>query len=107
LIKQISKAFEKSISMYSVYILKSVKTGKLYVGHTDNLSRRIEEHNTSRGGKYTRKNGPWNLVYSEKHADRSSAAKRELYLKSTRGSKEKKELAGVQPKALPDQFNHQ
>ena len=83
--------------MYYVYILQSVKTGKLYVGHTDNLSRRIEEHNTSRGGKYTRKNGPWKLVHSEKHPDRYSAAKRELYLKNTRGSYEKRKLAGTLP----------
>ena len=81
--------------MYYVYILQSLKTGKLYIGHTDNLARRLEEHNTGRGGKYTRQNGPWKLVYSEHHPDRSSAAKREQYLKSTRGSQEKKKLAGV------------
>jgi len=71
--------------MYYVYILQSLKTGKLYIGHTDNLSRRLEEHNTSRGGTYTRQNGPWILVYSENHPDRPSAINRERYLKSTRG----------------------
>ena len=81
--------------MYYVYILKSLKTSKLYIGHSDNVDRRIEEHNTSRGGKYTRQNGPWNLVYSETYPDRSSAVKRERYLKSTKGSHEKKILAGV------------
>jgi predicted GIY-YIG superfamily endonuclease len=58
-------------------------------------SGRFEEHNTGRGGKYTRQNGPWKLVHSEHHSDRSSAAKREQYLKSTEGSQEKKKLTGV------------
>ena len=87
--------FEEIILVYYVYILQSIKTKKLYIGHTDDLIRRFEEHNTGRGGKYTRQNGPWTLVYSESHPDRASAAKRERYLKSTRGSREKKKLAGV------------
>jgi len=78
-----------------VYILQSLKTEKLYIGHTNNLTRRVEEHNTSYGGKYSRQNGPWKLLYSKHHPDRSSAAKRERYLKRTRGSQEKKKLAGV------------
>ena len=81
--------------MYSVYILQNLKTSKLYIGHTDNLTRRIEEHNTGRGGTYTRYNGPWKLVYSENHPNRSSAAQRERFLKSTKGSQEKKKLAGI------------
>ena len=81
--------------MYYVYILKSLKTNKLYIGHTDDLIRRLEEHNTGRGGRYTRQNGPWKLVYSGSHPDRTSAVRRERFLKSTRGSQEKKKLAGV------------
>ena len=81
--------------MYYVYILKSLKTNKLYIGHTDDLVRRLEEHNTGRGGKYTRQNGPWKLVYSGSFPDRTSAVRREQFLKSTRGSQEKKKLAGV------------
>ena len=81
--------------MYYVYIIRSLKTKKLYIGHTNDLTRRVEEHNTGRGGKYTRQNGPWTLLYSESHPDRSSAVKREIYLKSTNGSQEKKKLSGV------------
>ncbi|MHC4205852.1 MAG: GIY-YIG nuclease family protein [Planctomycetota bacterium] len=72
-----------------------MKTNKLYIGQTDNLARRIEEHNTGRGGTYTRQNGPWKVLYSERHSDRTSAINRELYLKSTSGSQEKKKLAGI------------
>jgi len=81
--------------MYYVYILQSLKTGKLYIGHTDNLARRLNEHNAGKGGKYTRQNGPWALVYNEQCPDRVSAVKREQHLKSTRGSQEKKKLAGI------------
>jgi len=81
--------------MYYVYILHSLKTSKLYIGHTDNLVRRLEEHNAGRGGKYTRQNGPWKLVYNESCPDKSSAVLREMYLKSTKGSQEKKKLAGI------------
>jgi putative endonuclease len=76
-------------------VLQSLKTDRLYVGHTDNLVRRLEEHNTGRGGRYTRQNSPWVLVYSEPHPDRSSAMKRERHLKSPGGSLEKKKLAGI------------
>jgi len=81
--------------MYYVYILQSLKTEKLYIGQTDNLARRVNEHNTSCGGKYTQQNSPWVLLYSESHPDRASAMKRERYLKSTKGSQEKKKLASI------------
>ena len=81
--------------MYYVYILRNPKTHKLYIGQTDSLARRVDEHNNGRGGKYTRQNGPWRLVYKECHPDRISAIKRERYLKSIKGSWEKKELAGI------------
>ncbi|MHC4509914.1 MAG: GIY-YIG nuclease family protein [Planctomycetota bacterium] len=90
-----AKLFEEIIRVYYVYILQSLKTRRLYIGHSDDLVRRFEEHNTGRGGKYTRQNGPWTLVYNERHPDRSSAANRERYLKSTRGSQEKKKLVGM------------
>jgi len=85
----------KKIIVYYVYILQSRKNGTLYIGQTNNIDRRIEDHNTGRGGKYTRQNGPWLLVHSEKQPDRISAVRREKYLKSTRGSLEKKQLAGT------------
>ena len=89
---------------YYVYILQILKTGKLYIGHTNNLSRRVEEHNIGQGGKYTQQNGPWRLLYNESYPDRSSAVQREIYLKSTRGSQEKKQLAGILTKVLPARF---
>jgi len=81
--------------MYYVYILRSLRHGKLYIGQTNDLQRRVADHNSSQGGKYSRANGPWELVYSEAHPNRSSASKRELFLKSVPGSREKKRLAGL------------
>jgi putative endonuclease len=90
--------------MFHVYILRSGRNGKLYVGHTDDLQRRLAEHNSGRGGRFTRQQGPWELLYSEPHPDRSAAIMRELFLKSIDGSREKKSLAGVASRSdVPEQ----
>ncbi|CAA6826562.1 MAG: COG2827: putative endonuclease containing a URI domain [uncultured Sulfurovum sp.] len=74
--------------MYQLYILKC-SDDTLYTGITTNLERRVEEHNNSvKGAKYTRVRRPVALVYSETHADRSSASKREYEIKKM--SREKK-----------------
>ena len=78
---------------FVVYILRSKKDGSLYVGHTNDLARRLAEHNNPLGKSYTAKRGPWELVHSEDHPDRSTAMNREHYLKSHAGAHEKKQLA--------------
>jgi len=50
--------------MYFVYILKSKKTGSLYVGKTNNLVRRIKEHNNG-DNPSTKRYLPWICVYFE------------------------------------------
>ncbi len=70
-----------------VYVVEN-PTGKFYVGHTDDLQRRLAEHNDPERAKskYTRKHGPWTLVWSEEHADRSSAMRRERFIKSRKSA---------------------
>ncbi|MCC5788110.1 MAG: GIY-YIG nuclease family protein [Opitutales bacterium] len=55
--------------------------GHFYIGHTDDLQRRLSQHNfpedKSHLGKYTHKNGPWKLVWSQAHPTRSAAVRRE------------------------------
>jgi putative endonuclease len=71
-----------------VYILQSESTGKFYTGQTSDLQARIARHNSQYVDKerYTKKQkGPWNLIYSEKHENRSDAMKREKDLKSGQG----------------------
>ena len=65
---------------FYVYILQSLKDGSYYIGSTNNLEDRIERHNQGRS-QYTRTKTPWELVHSEEHQDRSSAAKREEQIK--------------------------
>ena len=72
--------------MFSMYILQSITTDRYYIGHTDSLSRRLEEHNTGLS-KYTRNYRPWRLVYSEEYATRSKAIMRELEIKRKKSRK--------------------
>jgi putative endonuclease len=69
--------------MFSVYILQN-PNGQFYVGHTNDLENRVASHNRTDkiSGKFTRKNGPWTLVWSEEYPDRSSATRREREIKS-------------------------
>ena len=75
-------------TMYCVYILENL-AGKFYIGQTDDLERRVSEHNDpSRSkSKYTSKNGPWKLVCSEPFGTRSEAVKRERFMKSRKSAK--------------------
>lgn len=66
--------------MFFVYILQSV-TGKYYVGCTNDTERRIKEHNMGLS-RYTRKNRPWILKYSEKYLSLSEARRREKQIKN-------------------------
>jgi len=55
--------------------------GSYYAGWTLDPLRRVRQHNAGRGARYTRLNGPVELVYVEQVPDRASALKRELELK--------------------------
>jgi putative endonuclease len=69
-----------SESGWSLYILRCAD-GSLYTGITNDVDRRLEQHNLGRGAKYTRGRGPVVLAYAEHFADRSSASKREYAVK--------------------------
>ena len=67
--------------MFTVYVLRSCTTFRLYIGQTSDLSRRLEEHQQGMA-RYTRNRGPWQLVHQEEYATRSEAMLRERFLKS-------------------------
>ena len=72
---------------YTVYVLKSQKNGKQYVGSTSKeLTKRLDWH---RWGltSWTRQNGPFELVYSEERNTRQEALRREKYFKTGQGRK--------------------
>jgi predicted GIY-YIG superfamily endonuclease len=69
--------------MFWVYILQN-PNGRFYVGHTGSLDTRLVSHNRTDkiSGKFTRKNGPWTLVWCEEHSSRSGVIRREREIKS-------------------------
>ncbi len=66
--------------MWQVYMVRC-RTGELYTGCTVDLERRIEQHNSGSGSKFTRSRRPVVLVFSEECESRSSALKREIQIK--------------------------
>jgi putative endonuclease len=70
--------------MYYVYVILSLSKGSYYTGHTAVIERRLAEHNNG-VSFFTRKKGPWKLVYQESFATRSEAMMRERYLKTGAG----------------------
>ena len=54
-----------------------------YVGYTNNLKRRIDLHNNSKGAKFTR-GRKWKLIYKEKYNSKREAISREYYIKNNR-----------------------
>ena len=70
---------------YYVYLIKSInsKLIKSYVGYTNNISKRLEKHNTGRGAKST-KGFKWKLIYKKKFISKSKAMSYEYKLKKDR-----------------------
>jgi len=70
--------------MFYIYLIESLKTGEIYISFTDNLDRRLEEHNQGLNFS-TKKDKPWKYVYTEGCTEMTDARRREKYLKSTQG----------------------
>ncbi|MCA6377011.1 MAG: GIY-YIG nuclease family protein [Cytophagales bacterium] len=70
--------------MYYVYVLRSVDFGRFYVGLSDNVERRLNEHNKGKTSS-TRFYAPWELVFVENFETRVQAREREKYLKGGSG----------------------
>jgi putative endonuclease len=72
--------------MFTVYVLYNILAKKSYTGQTDNINRRLLEHNNhSLGGFTSRYRGEWVLIYTESVTTRSEALMREKQLKSGNG----------------------
>jgi putative endonuclease len=69
--------------MYYVYLLKSEKTGGYYIGCTNNLRKRVAEHNSGKS-LYTRNKAPWELRYYEAYFSKNDAFQREKQLKKNK-----------------------
>ncbi len=74
---------------FYVYMLKSKGAKSItYVGYTKNLKKRIAQHNSSKGAKFT-KGRKWKLIYKEKLNSKSEAISREYYIKNNRALRNK------------------
>ena len=69
-----------------LYILKSKKVDKYYIGSTNNLNRRFNEHNLKKK-RYTSKYAPWIIVYTEHFSVLSDARTREKQIKKWKSKK--------------------
>jgi putative endonuclease len=66
---------------FIVYVLRSCKTGFRYIGQTNNLERRLQEHENG-DTKSIRFQRPFTIEYIEKHPTRLEAMRRERWLKT-------------------------
>jgi putative endonuclease len=73
--------------MFHVYVLRSERTGRRYVGSCEDFEDRFRRHNAgeSKASKY---GAPWILLHKESFATRSDAMMKERYYKSGRGRDE-------------------
>ena len=70
--------------IFHVYMLKSLgKKPVTYVGYTNNLKKRVIQHNTGKGAKFTR-GRKWKLIYKENFNSKKEAISREYYIKNNR-----------------------
>ena len=85
--------------MFYVYVLKSKYYKKSYVGYTDDIERRLNEHNVGKSS-FTKKYMPWCLVYKEKFSTQNEAIKKEAFYKSRGGRRKLKEIFKQMPGRL-------
>ncbi len=77
--------------MFTVYVLKSITTGRFYVGCTNNINRRLEEHSANKTRSIKNK-GPFELIHQENYNSLSEGRKREQKIKSYKGGNAFKKL---------------
>ena len=80
--------------MFYTYILKSLKDGELYVGSTNDLKKRVGEHNSGLV-RSTSSRVPFKLIYYEAYAAEKDARMREMRLKD-RGNARRQLLARLE-----------
>ncbi|PIR95568.1 excinuclease ABC subunit C [Candidatus Falkowbacteria bacterium CG10_big_fil_rev_8_21_14_0_10_37_18] len=66
--------------MYYVYVIRNLKSFSIYYGYTDDLKRRLSEHNSD-GSTFTSNKGKWELIYYESYKSKKDAQTREKMLK--------------------------
>lgn len=70
--------------MHYIYILQSLRDSNFYTGMTEDMARRLHEHNAGQC-KSTKHRAPFTLVYSEEYKTRDEARAREKFFKTGTG----------------------
>ncbi|MEK7140144.1 MAG: GIY-YIG nuclease family protein [Patescibacteria group bacterium] len=71
--------------MYHVYVIKSISDKRLYIGSTNDVRRRLQEHNDGLSPA-TKNRRPFILVYCESYVSKTDALARERKLKKFKNS---------------------
>ena len=69
---------------YYVYVIRSGE-GFNYTGFTENLGKRLTEHNEKKLSFWTKRGTNWKIIYNEEFTDKTQALKREKWLKTGTG----------------------
>lgn len=72
------------MKFYYVYILYNKGKNFIYIGYSENLKQRIDEHNNGYS-KSTKPYVPLELIHYEAYKNKKDAKRREMYLKTNRG----------------------
>ena len=70
--------------MFFAYVIQSEIDGSLYKGHSEDLQRRLQQHNSGKT-KSIKSKIPYILIYSEEFLTREESIKRETYFKTAAG----------------------
>jgi len=81
---------------FQVYILQSLTTNRYYVGQTNNLEKRLDEHNSEMAG-HTKKEQPWKLVWRKIVLTRNEAILLERKIKKRGAARFLEDLSRMQP----------
>lgn len=79
------------VDTYFVYVLLSEKDKNFYIGFTENIEQRLDEHNAGKNVS-TRSRRPFKLIYYEGHTAKSDVLRREKYFKTTKGKTTLKQI---------------
>ncbi|PIQ89712.1 MAG: excinuclease ABC subunit C [Candidatus Omnitrophica bacterium CG11_big_fil_rev_8_21_14_0_20_42_13] len=77
--------------MNYVYVLLSLKDHKFYIGFSEDVKKRLADHNAGRNTS-TKSRRPFELIYYEAHFSKEDALRREVYFKTTKGKSTLKQM---------------
>jgi len=77
--------------MFYVYVLLSLKDNNFYVGFSEDVKKRLADHNAGRNTS-TKPRRPFELIYYEAHLSKEDALRREAYFKTSKGKSTLKQI---------------